>query len=45
VSANINSRNAKPFPINPACCYGLDDAAKAYASVLRGTAERVLLKP
>lgn len=35
----------KPFPINPACCYGLADAAKAYASVLRGTPDRVLLKP
>lgn len=35
----------KPFPINPASCYGLADAAKAYASVLRGTPERVLLKP
>lgn len=35
----------RPFPINPACCYGLGDAAKAYASVLRGTPERVLLKP
>ena len=35
----------KPFPINPDCCYGLGDAAKAYASVLRGTPERVLLKP
>ncbi|MEI2301318.1 quinone oxidoreductase family protein [Ensifer sp. MJa1] len=35
----------KPFPINPATCYGLADAAKAYASVLRGTSDRVLLKP
>lgn len=35
----------KPFPINPDCCYDLKDAAKAYASVLRGTPERVLLKP
>lgn len=35
----------KPFPINPDCCYELKDAAKAYASVLRGTPERVLLKP
>lgn len=35
----------KPFPINPASCYGLNDAAKAYASVLRGTPDRVLLKP
>ncbi|MCK3777199.1 zinc-binding alcohol dehydrogenase family protein [Ensifer sesbaniae] len=35
----------KPFPINPATVYGLADAAKAYASVLRGTADRVLLKP
>lgn len=35
----------KPFPINPQCCYPLSDAAKAYASVLRGTPERVLLKP
>jgi NADPH:quinone reductase-like Zn-dependent oxidoreductase len=35
----------KPFPINPATCYSLVDAAKAYASVLRGTPDRVLLKP
>ena len=35
----------KPFPINPATVYGLSDAAKAYASVLRGTPERVLLVP
>ncbi|NRQ17305.1 quinone oxidoreductase family protein [Ensifer sesbaniae] len=35
----------KPFPINPETVYGLADAAKAYASVLRGTADRVLLKP
>ncbi|WP_429809407.1 quinone oxidoreductase family protein [Ensifer sp. B1-9] len=35
----------KPFPINPATVYGLAEAAKAYASVLRGTADRVLLKP
>ncbi|MCG5479865.1 MAG: zinc-binding alcohol dehydrogenase family protein [Ensifer alkalisoli] len=35
----------KPFPINPATVYGLGDAARAYASVLRGTSDRVLLKP
>jgi NADPH2:quinone reductase len=35
----------KPFPINPATCYGFADAAKAYQSVLRGTPDRVLLKP
>ncbi|SOC45947.1 NADPH:quinone reductase-like Zn-dependent oxidoreductase [Rhizobium subbaraonis] len=35
----------KPFPINQATCYGLADAATAYASVLRGTPDRVLLKP
>lgn len=35
----------KPFPINPATVYGLAEAAKAYASVLRGSADRVLLKP
>ena len=35
----------KPFPINPETVYGLADAAKAYASVLRGSADRVLLKP
>lgn len=35
----------KPFPINPATVYGFADAAKAYASVLRGTPERVLLMP
>ena len=35
----------KPFPINPATVYGFADAAKAYASVLRGTSDRVLLVP
>lgn len=35
----------KAFPINLQCCYGFADAAQAYASVLRGTPERVLLKP
>lgn len=35
----------KPFPINPASVYGLSDAAQAYASVLRSTPDRVILKP
>lgn len=35
----------KPFPINPETVYGFEDAAKAYASVLRATPERVILKP
>ena len=35
----------KPFPINPETVYGFDDAAEAYASVLRATPERVILKP
>lgn len=35
----------KPFPINPAAVYRLEDAAKAYASVLRSTPDRVILKP
>ncbi|TRW96596.1 zinc-binding alcohol dehydrogenase family protein [Paracoccus sp. M683] len=35
----------KPFPINPDTCYGFQDAAQAYASVLRGTPDRVLLQP
>lgn len=35
----------KPFPINPASVYSFTDAAKAYASVLRGNPDRVLLKP
>lgn len=35
----------KPFPINPETVYGFDDASKAYASVLRATPERVILKP
>lgn len=35
----------KPFPINPDTVYGLDDAARAYASVLRSTPDRVILKP
>ena len=35
----------KPFPINPASVHRFEDAAKAYASVLRGNPDRVLLKP
>ncbi|WP_417689388.1 quinone oxidoreductase family protein [Roseibium sp.] len=35
----------KPFPINPKSVYGFEDAAKAYASVLRSTPDRVILKP
>ncbi|SFA70400.1 NADPH:quinone reductase [Poseidonocella pacifica] len=35
----------KPFPINPAAIYGLEDAATAYASVLRSTSDRVILRP
>lgn len=35
----------KPFPINPDTVYGLADAAKAYASVLHSTPDRVILKP
>ena len=35
----------RPFPINPASIYGFDDARAAYASVLRGTPDRVLLRP
>ncbi|PCJ89563.1 MAG: oxidoreductase [Hyphomicrobiales bacterium] len=35
----------KPFPIVEAACHPLDDAVKAYQSVLRGTSNRVILKP
>ncbi|WP_420006447.1 quinone oxidoreductase family protein [Arenibacterium sp. LLYu02] len=35
----------KPFPVNPETVYPLSDAAKAYASVLRSTPDRVILKP
>lgn len=35
----------KPFPINPDTVYGLANAAQAYASVLRSTPDRVILKP
>ncbi|AHK47375.1 Qor; quinone oxidoreductase (plasmid) [Ensifer adhaerens OV14] len=45
LKAKFEEGKLKPFPINPATVYGLADAAKAYASVLRGTADRVLLKP
>lgn len=45
LKAKFEEGKLKPFPINPATVYGLADAAKAYASVLRGTPERVLLKP
>jgi NADPH2:quinone reductase len=39
------SGRLKPFPINPAAIYGLQDAATAYASVLRSTSDRVILRP
>lgn len=45
LKAKFEEGKLKPFPINPATVYGLGDAARAYASVLRGTADRVLLKP
>lgn len=35
----------KPFPINDDAIFGLDDAAQAYASVLRSTQDRVILRP
>lgn len=35
----------KPFPINQRAVYGLQDAATAYASVLRSTPDRVILRP
>ena len=35
----------KPFPTNPASFYGFADAAVAYASVLRSTPDRVILRP
>jgi NADPH:quinone reductase-like Zn-dependent oxidoreductase len=35
----------RPFPINPETVYGLEHAAAAYASVLRSTPDRVILKP
>lgn len=41
----FESGKLKPFPINPDAVYGFEDAAKAYASVLRSTPDRVILKP
>jgi NADPH2:quinone reductase len=41
----FEERLLRPFPINPDACYGFGDAAEAYASVLRGTTNRVLLRP
>lgn len=35
----------KPFPINEASIYRFEEARHAYASVLRGTPDRVLLRP
>lgn len=35
----------RPFPINPASVYGFEEARHAYVSVLRGTPDRVLLRP
>lgn len=35
----------QPFPIVEGNCYSLDDAATAYQAVLRGSRDRVLLKP
>ncbi|MEL6437303.1 MAG: zinc-binding alcohol dehydrogenase family protein [Pseudomonadota bacterium] len=41
----FESGDLKPFPINPETIYGLEDAATAYASVLRSTPDRVILRP
>ncbi|MGF6597199.1 NADPH2:quinone reductase [Paraburkholderia sp. GAS448] len=35
----------KPFPINQEAVFSIDDAARAYQAVLRGSTDRVLLKP
>ena len=35
----------KPFPINPETVHGLEDATSAYATVLRSTPDRVILRP
>lgn len=35
----------RPFPINPATVFSLENATLAYQAVLRGSADRVLLKP
>ncbi len=35
----------KPFPVNPDACMPLEGAAHAYRSVLKGSRDRVLLKP
>ncbi|MEM7693114.1 MAG: zinc-binding alcohol dehydrogenase family protein [Pseudomonadota bacterium] len=41
----FESGHLQPFPINQASVYRLEDAANAFASVLRSTPDRVLLKP
>jgi NADPH:quinone reductase len=45
LKAKFEDGTLRPFPINPATRYQFADAAKAYASVLRGSPDRVLLKP
>ncbi|MEO1090779.1 MAG: zinc-binding alcohol dehydrogenase family protein [Pseudomonadota bacterium] len=35
----------KPFAINPEACFPIQDAARAYQSVLQGSRDRVLLRP
>ncbi|TGD42487.1 zinc-binding alcohol dehydrogenase family protein [Pseudotabrizicola sediminis] len=42
---SFESGRLRPFPIKPAAIYGLQDAAIAYASVLRSTSDRVILRP
>jgi NADPH:quinone reductase-like Zn-dependent oxidoreductase len=39
------SGKLKPFPINQESVFSIDDAARAYQAVLRGSTDRVLLKP
>jgi NADPH:quinone reductase-like Zn-dependent oxidoreductase len=39
------SGNLKPFPINPAAIYPLDDAKRAFVAVASSSRDRVILKP
>ncbi len=45
LKAKFEDGTLRPFPINSASCYRFGEAATAYASVLRGSPDRVLLKP
>lgn len=45
IAPKFETGHLKPFPINPDCVHGLDDAVKAYTAVDRASPDRVVLIP